>query len=108
MWLGGLSGAPIVALLLLPNFTVAAGRCRVILSMCWGPVQAAQGGGGAGGAGGPLDFLRTNPQFIALRQIVQNNPMILQPMLQARGLFHASLALALCTHAATWGSLLLA
>jgi UV excision repair protein RAD23 len=42
-------------------------------------LQAAQGMGGAGG--GPLDFLRTNPQFIALRQIVQQNPMILQPML---------------------------
>lgn len=43
--------------------------------------QAAQGAGGAGGAPGPLDFLRTNPQFIALRQIVQQNPVILQPML---------------------------
>ena len=44
--------------------------------------QPAAGAGAAGG--GPLDFLRTNPQFIALRQIVQSNPMILQPMLQAR------------------------
>ena len=46
--------------------------------MC--PAQPAAGAGAAGG--GPLDFLRTNPQFIALRQIVQSNPMILQPMLQ--------------------------
>ena len=46
-------------------------------------VQPAGEAGGAAG-GGPLDFLRTNPQFIALRQIVQSNPMILQPMLQAR------------------------
>ena len=44
--------------------------------------QPAAGAGAAGG--GPLDFLRTNPQFIALRQIVQSNPMILQPMLQVR------------------------
>ncbi len=44
--------------------------------------QAPAGAGGTGGAGGPLDFLRSNPQFIALRQIVQSNPMILQPMLQ--------------------------
>ena len=44
--------------------------------------QAPAGAGGAGGAAGPLDFLRSNPQFIALRQIVQSNPMILQPMLQ--------------------------
>ncbi|BDA44782.1 Ubiquitin receptor RAD23b [Coccomyxa sp. Obi] len=47
--------------------------------------QAAAGAGGTGGAGGPLDFLRSNPQFIALRQIVQSNPMILQPMLQELG-----------------------
>ncbi|EIE21558.1 UV excision repair protein Rad23 [Coccomyxa subellipsoidea C-169] len=47
--------------------------------------QAPAGAGGAGGAAGPLDFLRSNPQFIALRQIVQSNPMILQPMLQELG-----------------------
>lgn len=47
-------------------------------------MQPAPGTGGAAG-GGPLDFLRTNPQFIALRQIVQSNPMILQPMLQVGG-----------------------
>ena len=41
---------------------------------------AAPAGGAAGG--GALDFLRTNPQFQALRQIVQANPQILQPMLQ--------------------------
>ena len=49
-------------------------------------MQPAPGVGGAAG-GGPLDFLRTNPQFIALRQIVQSNPMILQPMLQVGGTF---------------------
>ena len=49
-------------------------------------MQPAPGAGGAAG-GGPLDFLRTNPQFIALRQIVQSNPMILQPMLQVTGTF---------------------
>ena len=36
----------------------------------------------AGGGQGPLDFLRSNPQFQGLRQIVQSNPQILQPMLQ--------------------------
>jgi len=46
-------------------------------------VHLWQAPAGAGGhAAGPLDFLRSNPQFIALRQIVQSNPMILQPMLQ--------------------------
>jgi len=41
-------------------------------------------GGGEGGAGS-LDFLRQNPQFQALRQMVQANPQILQPMLQELG-----------------------
>eukprot|EP00899_Mesostigma_viride_P005744 jgi/Mesvir1/15170/Mv04850-RA.1 len=45
------------------------------------------GGGGGRGAGvtGTLDFLRSNPQFQALRQMVQGNPHILQPMLQELG-----------------------
>ncbi|GAQ90035.1 purtative Rad23 UV excision repair protein [Klebsormidium nitens] len=44
-------------------------------------------GGAAAGAGpaGALDFLRENPQFQALRQMVQANPTILQPMLQELG-----------------------
>jgi UV excision repair protein RAD23 len=29
-----------------------------------------------------LEFLRTNPQFIQLRQMVQNQPNLLQPLLQ--------------------------
>ena len=37
-------------------------------------------GGGEGG-GGILDFLRDNPQFQAIRAMVQGNPQILQPML---------------------------
>ena len=40
------------------------------------------GGGGGGGSGsGILDFLRENPQFQAIRAMVQGNPQILQPML---------------------------
>mmetsp|Transcript_24935 Transcript_24935/g.44422 ORF Transcript_24935/g.44422 Transcript_24935/m.44422 type:complete len:222 (-) Transcript_24935:306-971(-) len=39
----------------------------------------------ASGGAGSLDFLRTNPQFQALRQMVQANPQILQPMLQELG-----------------------
>lgn len=41
-----------------------------------------QGSGGGGSGGGPLDFLRSNPQFQGLRNIVRSNPQILQPMLQ--------------------------
>ena len=47
---------------------------------------AAQGSAAAGG-GGSLEFLRSNPQFQALRQIVQANPQILQPMLQVHNPF---------------------
>ncbi|KAF3432512.1 hypothetical protein FNV43_RR27252 [Rhamnella rubrinervis] len=48
--------------------------------------QEALGGAGAGaGALGSLDFLRNNPQFQALRTMVQANPQILQPMLQELG-----------------------
>ncbi len=42
-----------------------------------------QGAGGGGGqAAGPLDFLRNEPRFQTLRSLVQQNPQILQPMLQ--------------------------
>lgn len=44
-----------------------------------------QGGSGGGGGGPALAFLRNNPQFQGLRQVVQGNPAILQPMLQELG-----------------------
>ncbi|TKW37670.1 hypothetical protein SEVIR_1G063000v4 [Setaria viridis] len=44
------------------------------------PQGGSNAGGGAGG--GPLDFLRNNQQFQALREMVHTNPQILQPMLQ--------------------------
>ena len=44
--------------------------------------RTGQGGGAGGeGGGGILDFLRDNPQFQAIRAMVQGNPQILQPML---------------------------
>jgi len=46
--------------------------------------QGMPGLGGGAGAGA-LDFLRNNPQFQALRTMVQANPQILQPMLQELG-----------------------
>ncbi|KAJ6781439.1 hypothetical protein PWT90_08451 [Aphanocladium album] len=45
----------------------------------------ARGGGaeaGAAGVGADLDFLRTNPQFQQLRQVVQQQPQMLEPILQ--------------------------
>lgn len=60
--------------------------------------QAGQGGRGAtgsrGGAGGAipstgapgnLDFLRNNPQFQQLRQLVHQQPQMLEPILQQLG-----------------------
>ncbi|XP_062155777.1 ubiquitin receptor RAD23b-like [Alnus glutinosa] len=47
--------------------------------------QETLGGGGGGGGLGSLEFLRNNPQFQALRSMVQANPQILQPMLQELG-----------------------
>jgi UV excision repair protein RAD23 len=47
--------------------------------------QGMPGLGGGGAAAGALDFLRNNPQFQALRTMVQANPQILQPMLQELG-----------------------
>ncbi|OIW33891.1 UV excision repair protein Rad23 [Coniochaeta ligniaria NRRL 30616] len=66
---------------------------------------AAQAGrGGAGGAGaaaagggrdqglGNLDFLRQNPQFQQLRQVVQQQPQMLEPILQQLGAGNPQLA----------------
>jgi len=47
------------------------------------------GGGGEGnaasGGANALSFLRTNPQFQQLRQLVQTQPHLLQPLLQQLG-----------------------
>nr|POF17584.1 uv excision repair protein rhp23 [Quercus suber] len=48
-----------------------------------GDLGAALGGGqGAGAGGNALDFLRNNPQFQQLRQVVQQQPQMLEPILQ--------------------------
>ena len=46
------------------------------------------GGGGTGGRAtgeGALDFLRSNPRFNLLRNLVAHNPEVLQPMMQELG-----------------------
>ena len=47
--------------------------------------------GGAAGLGN-LDFLRSNPQFQQLRQIVQTQPRMLEPILQQVGAGNPQLA----------------
>jgi UV excision repair protein RAD23 len=53
--------------------------------------RGAPGGTAAGGAGN-LDFLRNNPQFQQLRQIVQQQPQMLEPILQQVGAGNPQLA----------------
>ncbi|KAL9015229.1 MAG: hypothetical protein Q9173_000165 [Seirophora scorigena] len=52
------------------------------------------GGAGRGAAGGNanLDFLRNNPQFQQLRQVVQTQPQMLEPILQQVGAGNPQLA----------------
>ena len=59
-----------------------------------GGAAAATGAGGAEGAGslGNLEFLRNNPQFQQLRQIVQTQPRMLEPILQQVGQGNPQLA----------------
>lgn len=47
-----------------------------------GAGAGAEGGAAAAGNLGNLDFLRNNPQFQQLRQIVQTQPRMLEPILQ--------------------------
>jgi UV excision repair protein RAD23 len=46
---------------------------------------AQQQAAAAAGQPGPFDFLRSHPQFNALRALVQQNPALLQPVLQQLG-----------------------
>jgi len=56
-------------------------------------------GAGAGGVGlGNLDFLRNNPQFQQLRQVVQQNPQMLEPILQQVGAGNPQLAALIGQH----------
>jgi len=59
-----------------------------------GANPASPGAGGAPGAGalGNLDFLRNNPQFQQLRQVVQQQPQMLEPILQQLGAGNPNLA----------------
>ena len=58
--------------------------------------SGAAGGAGTGGAGagalGNLEFLRNNPQFQQLRQVVQQQPHMLEPILQQVGAGNPQLA----------------
>ncbi|KAJ4289772.1 UV excision repair protein rad23 [Kalmusia sp. IMI 367209] len=60
----------------------------------------AAAGAGAGGAlgSGSLDFLRNNPQFQQLRQVVQQQPQMLEPILQQVGAGNPQLAQMIANH----------
>lgn len=58
----------------------------------------AQAGEQGGGNGGPLDFLRNDPQFNMLRQVVQARPEMLEPLLQQIGTQHPEVLEAIQTN----------
>lgn len=75
-------------------FDLAAQRGGTGRSGGGGGGAAAAAAAAAGGAGdlGNLDFLRSNPQFQQLRQVVQQQPQMLEPILQQLGAGNPQLA----------------
>lgn len=59
---------------------------------------AAMAGGQGGGDLGNLDFLRNNAQFQQLRQVVQQQPQMLEPILQQLGAGNPQLAQLIANH----------
>ncbi|KAF8850863.1 UV excision repair protein Rad23 [Acephala macrosclerotiorum] len=69
----------------------SGGAARGAAANILGGAGAAGAGAAAGGLGN-LDFLRNNPQFQQLRQVVQQNPQMLEPILQQVGAGNPQLA----------------
>ncbi|PSN67833.1 UV excision repair protein Rad23 [Corynespora cassiicola Philippines] len=63
-----------------------------------GGTGAAAAGAGAALGGNSLDFLRNNPQFQQLRQVVQQQPQMLEPILQQVGAGNPQLAQLIANH----------
>ncbi|KAF2793526.1 UV excision repair protein Rad23 [Melanomma pulvis-pyrius CBS 109.77] len=63
-----------------------------------GAAGAAAAGAGAALGGNSLDFLRNNPQFQQLRQVVQLQPQMLEPILQQVGAGNPQLAQMIASH----------
>lgn len=69
-----------------------------------GGTGARSGGAGAGAGAGAalggnsLEFLRNNPQFQQLRQVVQQQPQMLEPILQQVGAGNPQLAQLIANH----------
>ena len=70
-----------------------AGAARGAGANLFGAPGAGAGAGAVAGGGlGNLDFLRNNPQFQQLRQVVQQQPQMLEPILQQVGAGNPQLA----------------
>jgi UV excision repair protein RAD23 len=61
---------------------------------------------GAGAGAGSLEFLRNNPQFQQLRQLVQQQPSMLEPILQQLGQGNPQIAALIQSHPEEFLSLL--
>jgi len=61
-------------------------------------ILGGAGAGAAAGGLGNLDFLRNNPQFQQLRQVVQQQPQMLEPILQQVGAGNPQLATLISQH----------
>jgi UV excision repair protein RAD23 len=74
------------------NLFEAAAQAGGARAGAGGLLAGAGAGAGAAGGLGNLDFLRNNPQFQQLRQVVQQNPQMLEPILQQVGAGNPQLA----------------
>lgn len=87
-------------------FDLAAQQTRGGSGGRGGGAAAAVGGDGQGQNLGNLDFLRHNPQFQQFRQVVQQQPQMLEPILQQLGAGNPQLAQLIAQHPDQFLSLL--
>ncbi|KAL2752833.1 hypothetical protein ACRALDRAFT_2029969 [Sodiomyces alcalophilus JCM 7366] len=73
-------------------FDLAAQRSTAGRGAAGGAAGLGDAAAQAGGAGNGLDFLRHNAQFQQLRQVVQQQPQMLEPILQQLGAGNPQLA----------------
>ncbi|ROT36008.1 UV excision repair protein Rad23 [Sodiomyces alkalinus F11] len=79
-------------------FDLAAQRSTAGRGAAGGAASLGDAAAQTGGAGNGLDFLRHNAQFQQLRQVVQQQPQMLEPILQQLGAGNPQLAQLIAAH----------